>query len=356
MVLCNAKAWFSHDQLPQGEVCPYCPSTAPAPTPTPSLVVPPAPATVTSIVSAPAAIPTATATSTIIPTAQYSTNPIIAVKKSRAIAIARTRAPPPLPAKILLALKVVHAITDNDSDPPSFRHFIEGWNCGIIPTKTFSTRSLTAYLLADARVVPIPTSNWNEAVFPLGEGQWRLATNEVFRTKPNPQIIRAWPGEMTIQEIIDLQEYRLEKKATAYPMTLIWYTTRAALDGIEQTPPSLSTSPPPAHISISSDESDLPSLSSLLGVPNHLRHKRSISDALPNRLDKAYPVKKEEYPIKKEGDDETKRINDNTKVARGVNGNTQEARDDEAERGCAQEGQRRSGRKRTATAKVNGAK
>jgi hypothetical protein len=362
MVLCTVKTWFSHDPLPQGEICPYCKTTAPAPT---------TPATASSVVSAPAM----TTTSTIISAARYSTNPITAISKSRALAIARARAPLPTPDRIRLALKVAHAIIENDRDPPSIRQFIEGWQCGIMPSKTFSTGSLTAHLVADARALLIPTGNWNEAVYPPGEGQWRLATNELAKTKPSPQMIRAWPEEMTIQDIIDLQDYCLSKRATAYPVTLIWYTTRVTLDGIkEEAAPSPSLPPPPDHITIS-DNDTLPSLASLLGIP---KHKRTISEAIPDRDKGRHDFHREGTPFqalwlneikKEEGDDETEQDNvqiDNDKAKRGK----AQVDDDEAERGKAQvdddkaergkavagNGQRRSRRARKATAKASGDK
>jgi len=32
-----------------------------------------------------------------------------------------------------------------------------------------------------------------------------------------------WPGEVTIQDIINMQDYKLAKTATSYPITLVWY-------------------------------------------------------------------------------------------------------------------------------------
>ena len=187
MVLCAIQKWFSHDPLPQGEICPYCKFTAPTTTPTTTTTPV---ATASSVVSA----PTATATSMTIPAARYSNNPISAVSKSRALVIARARAPLSVPDKIRLAVKVAHAVTDsanvNTNTNPTYRQFVEGFKCGIIPGKMFSVASLTAHLLADARAIQVPTDNWNEAVFPPSDGKWGLAVNELTRARPGPQIVK----------------------------------------------------------------------------------------------------------------------------------------------------------------------
>ena len=300
-----------------------------------------------------------------IPAARYSNNPISAVSKSRALVIARARAPLSVPDKIRLAVKVAHAVTDsanvNTNTNPTYRQFVEGFKCGIIPGKMFSVASLTAHLLADARAIQVPTDNWHEAVFPPGDGKWGLAVNELTRARPGPQMVKTWDQEMTIQGIIDLQDYCLGKTATAYPITLIWYTKTVALEGVEGTPPLVPTPPPLDHITIP-DSDSLPSLGTIFGVP---KHKRTISEAIPDRdkgrqfrtydegpvlqallqddIKKEDDVKKEDDD-KKEGDDKAER------------GNTQV--DDKAARGktLTGDGQRRSGRARKATAKVIGTK
>jgi hypothetical protein len=147
---------------------------------------------------------------------------------------------------------------------------------------------MTSFLLTDARAQVVP--NWNEAVSPPGQGDWFLATNHLARTKPSPQMFRSWDEQLTIESIIHLQGCRLGKHATAYTVTLIWYTSHAALEPVEVSgppspaPPSLL--PPisvPDESTLEDSDGDLPSLASLLNIPKHLRHKRSILDAIPDR-------------------------------------------------------------------------
>jgi hypothetical protein len=50
-----------------------------------------------------------------------------------------------------------------------------------------------------------------------------LATNHLDAKSPAPQLWCTWEGEYTIQDIIALQDSKLAKGVTTYPVTLLWY-------------------------------------------------------------------------------------------------------------------------------------
>jgi hypothetical protein len=64
---------------------------------------------------------------------------------------------------------------------------------------------------------------FNAMTQPQGYGHWTLATNHLHPKSPAPQLWCTWEGEYIIQDIIALQDFKLAKGVTTYPVTLLWY-------------------------------------------------------------------------------------------------------------------------------------
>ena len=58
---------------------------------------------------------------------------------------------------------------------------------------------------------------------PQEYGHWTLAINHLDPKSPAPQLWCTWEAEYTIQDIIALQDFKLAKGVTTYPVTLLWY-------------------------------------------------------------------------------------------------------------------------------------
>jgi hypothetical protein len=58
---------------------------------------------------------------------------------------------------------------------------------------------------------------------PQGHGHWTLSTSHLDPKSPAPQLWCTWELEFTIQDIIALQDFKLAKGVTTYPVTLLWY-------------------------------------------------------------------------------------------------------------------------------------
>jgi hypothetical protein len=236
---------------------------------------------------------TTPASSVFIPTARRAIT-TVQESRARAISVARTPSRPPLD-DIRLLVKVAHAVFQQGSSIPTFTLFTESWQYTITPGKLYRDSSLTVFILNDSRNVNPPFSlpHWDVAVWPTGDGDWTLAANHLITAKSSPQLYRPWRGEITIEDIIDLQGYHLRKKGTAYPTTLIWYPN--------PDPDRFQNNSDPG-IYISDDDDDLPSLAALFSgnkgnekatkpptahpqpAPEsntNTTHKRKISIAIP---------------------------------------------------------------------------
>jgi hypothetical protein len=97
----------------------------------------------------------------------------------------------------------------------------EGWTCAIKHNSPVSYDSLKNTFRNTIQVQTI--SFFKKITQPDGHGHWLLASNHLNPEKPAPVLWTHWEGEYSIQDVIQMQGYRLPKGCIIYPGTLIWY-------------------------------------------------------------------------------------------------------------------------------------
>jgi hypothetical protein len=145
---------------------------------------------------------------------------------ARAKAIASARASnlalgPQLPTVYKFAVRVAHASYEGDPPMTKWTVWAEGWTVAINHNSTTSFSNLKNTLRNQGQSQFIPY--FNAMTQPQGYGHWTLAANHLDPKSPAPQLWCTWDAEYTIQDIIALQDFKLAKGVTTYPVTLLWY-------------------------------------------------------------------------------------------------------------------------------------
>lgn len=271
MVYCTEMSWLSHDIIPLGTPCPFCSHSAGATAPT----APVTPAT-TVVVS-----PTTPATATFIPAGSQTVNPLTAARTGRNTAITisqaavttRPAAATPSPNKVILAMKVGHAVFKGTSPALEFIPFQESWECEIVSNVAYTTYTLTQHLVADSRNVNAGLGYWTEVVWPAGEGEWQLKIGHITSAKACGKWVRPWEGSLTIEHIVTKLNLSFHStKERIYDMTILWMPERFPRESspIQAREPSIEQVP-------GARSSTLQSVNSMLRTPHADRPKRPLS-------------------------------------------------------------------------------
>jgi hypothetical protein len=177
----------------------------------------------------------------------------------------------------------------------------EGWTVTITHNSTASFASLKSTFRSQGQSQFIPY--FDAMTRPQGHGHWTMSTNHLDPKSPAPQLWCTWDSEFTIQDIIALQDFKLAKGVTTYPVTLLWYPKMQDPDAFsvasdpwpyadETLLPGRGSSPMPAEqFMLPEDPLDLaptarapspaaPTKTQAKGKAKAL-HKRQISEAIP---------------------------------------------------------------------------
>jgi hypothetical protein len=126
-----------------------------------------------------------------------------------------------LPTVYKFAVRVAHASYEGDPPMTKWTVWAEGWTVAITHNSATSFYTLKDTLRSQGQSQFIPY--FNAMTQPQGYGHWTLAANHLEAKSPAPQLWCTWEGEYTIQDIIALQDFKLAKGVTTYPVTLLWY-------------------------------------------------------------------------------------------------------------------------------------
>jgi hypothetical protein len=141
--------------------------------------------------------------------------------RAKAVASARATLGPQLPTVYKFAVRVAHASYEGDPPMTKWTVWAEGWTVAITHNSATSFYTLKDTLRSQGQSQFIPY--FNTMTRPEGYGHWTLAANHLDAKSPAPQLWCTWEGEYTIQDIIALQDFKLAKGVTTYPVTLLWY-------------------------------------------------------------------------------------------------------------------------------------
>jgi hypothetical protein len=121
-------------------------------------------------------------------------------------------------------------------------------------------------------------------------GHWMLSTNHLDVKKPAPQLWTTWDDDMTIADIASRQDYKLPKRMTCYPVTLIYYPTQPDPDSYTERSFSLACS----------DDTLLPQASSCntnsVALANTNHGTKPTANVTPNSRSRPYSKTKRRHP------------------------------------------------------------
>jgi hypothetical protein len=226
MAPCHIFAGLDHDILVKDAKCPACGSTIDARSSTSSSQ--PTSISLTQASSESSAMARPGPSLAVATTLRQQSINYGNISKQRG-GQAKVAMPPVLPAVYKFNIRVAHAgYTGADSMASTYTIWTEGWTCAIKHNSPVSYDSLKNTFRNTIQVQTI--GFFKKITRPNGHGHWLLASNHLNPEKPAPLLWTHWEGEYSIQDVIQMQGYRLPKGCSTYPGTLIWYPRDVNLD------------------------------------------------------------------------------------------------------------------------------